>query len=264
MTDAAYQTIRYDLTDNLATISLDRADKMHSMNRAMRLELAAAFTRASDEAHAILLTSEPPAAGGKPAFCTGQDLSAIREEQVEDMVREEYNPMLRAVANSPIPTIAALIGPAAGAGMHLALSADVIFAAQSAYFAAPFSRLGLMPAAAGSYWIPRRVGLQRAYAMTYLGERVPAEQAEAWGLIWKAVPDDALMDTATKAARRIAEGPTVAFRGAKKALRVSLGNDFETQLELEAGLQGEAAASEDYQEGVEAFLEKRAPRFNGR
>ena len=264
MSDQAYQTIRYDLADDLATVSLNRPEKMHAMDREMRLELTDALERAAAEARAILLTSEPPAQGGKPAFCSGQDLAKIREEDVEDIVRQEYAPMLRALVEAPVPTIAAVIGPAAGAGLHLALSADVIFAARSAVFAAPFSKIGLMPAAAGSYWLARRAGLQRAFAMSYLGEPVSAEQAEAWGMIWKAVPDEELMETARKAAQRIAKGPTVAFRGAKSALRASLDNDFETQLDIEATLQGEAAASRDYQEGVAAFLEKRRPNFEGR
>ena len=185
MTETDYQTIRYRLADDIATVSLNRPEKMHAMNRAMRLELASAFTRAGAEARAILLTSEPPSAPDqKPGFCSGQDLETIREEELENILEEEYLPMLRALVNAPIPAVAAIIGPAAGAGLHLAMSADLIFAARSASFTAPFSKIGLMPAAAGSYWLPRLVGPQRAAGMAYLGEPVSAAQAEAWGLIW--------------------------------------------------------------------------------
>lgn len=264
MTSAEYQTIRYQLQDGLATISLNRPAKMHAMNRAMRLELAEAFTRAGAEARAMLLTSEPPEAGGKAAFCVGQDLEDIRSDDLEETLIEEYAPMLRALLEAPIPCVAAIIGPAAGAGLHLAMSADIVFAARSARFTAPFARIGLIPAASGSYWLPRLAGPQRAAAMTFLGEPISAEQAADWGMIWKAVPDEELMQTAGEAARRIATGPTVAFRGARLALRESLANDFETQLALETRMQGEAGRSRDYQEGVAAFLEKRKPNFEGR
>lgn len=265
MTEPAYETIRYHLADDVARVALNRPARMHAMNRAMRLELTDAFSRAGREARAILLTSErgdDPSV--KPSFCAGQDLGSIREEDLETILEEEYAPMLRALIHAPIPSVAAIIGPAAGAGLHLAMSADLIFAARSASFTAPFAKIGLMPAAAGSYWLPRLAGPQRAAGMAFLGEPVPAAQAEAWGLIWKAVEDEALEAEAEAAARKIAAGPTVALRAAKRAFRESLANDFESQLTLEARLQGEAGRTRDYLEGVDAFLEKRAPRFQGR
>ncbi|MEM9725758.1 MAG: enoyl-CoA hydratase-related protein [Pseudomonadota bacterium] len=265
MTDTDYETIRYRVADDVATISLNRPEKLHAMNKAMRLELAAAFTRAGEEARAILLTAEPPSAPGQKAgFCSGQDLETVREEELEDVVAREYNPMLRALVEAPIPSVAAVNGPAAGAGLHLALSVDITFAARSASFTAPFSRIGLMPAAGGSYWLPRLAGPQRAAGMAYLGEPISAEQAAEWGLIWKMVDDDALLETAEAAARKIARGPTAAFRFTKEAFRASLHSDFPTQLALETRLQGAAGRTEDYSEGVSAFLEKRRPVFRGR
>ncbi|MEL6977759.1 MAG: enoyl-CoA hydratase-related protein [Pseudomonadota bacterium] len=265
MTETAYETVRYRMVDAVARISLNRPDRLHAMNRTMRLELTEAFRRAGREARAILLTSERSADPAvKPSFCAGQDLGAIREEDLETILDEEYAPMLRALIDAPIPSVAAIIGPAAGAGLHLALSADVIFGARSASFTAPFSRIGLMPAAAGSYWLPRLAGPQRAAGMAFLGEPVSAEQAERWGLIWRALPDDELEAAAERAAAKIASGPTVALRATKAAFRASLSNGLEAQLALETKLQGEAGRSRDYMEGVAAFLEKRKPRFEGR
>lgn len=265
MPDTAYETVRYSLEDGVATVSLNRPDNANAMNKTMRLELTQAFRRAGAEARALLLKAERPADPAKKAlFCAGQDLSDIRADDLELTLIEEYAPMLRALVEAPIPSIAALHGPAAGAGLHLALSADIVFAARSATLTAPFAKIGLIPGGAGSYWLPRLAGPQRAAAMTLLGDPVSAEQAEAWGLIWKAVEDAALEETALAAARKLAAGPTLAFRLTREALRASLTQDFEAQLALEARLQGEAGRSRDYMEGVAAFLEKRRPVFEGR
>lgn len=265
MSETTYQTVLYSLEDDVATVSLNRPDNANAMNKTMRLELADAFQRAAREARAILLKAERPANPAKKAlFCAGQDLSDIRADDLELILREEYGPMLRGLIEAPIPSIAALHGPAAGAGLHLALSADIVFAARSATLTAPFAKIGLIPAGAGSYWLPRLAGPQRAAAMTLLAEPVPAETAAAWGLIWKAVADEALEQEARAAAAKIAGGPTLAFRLTREALRASLSHDFEAQLALEARLQGEAGRSRDYMEGVAAFLEKRRPSFEGR
>lgn len=260
----AYQTIRYALHDGLAEIALDRPKALNAMNATMRRELAVAFDRAGAEARALLISGAAPASGAKPAFCAGQDLGDIRDTDLERVLTDEYAPMLTALRDAPIPTVAAVNGAAAGAGLHLALTADIVIAARSASFVAPFSRIGLIPAGAGSYWLPRLIGPARAKAMALLGEPVPAETAREWGMIWSVEDDDRLLERARDLARRLAQGPTAAFAGAKKALDASLDNDFATHLALEAELQGAAGRTRDYLEGVAAFLEKRRPRFEGR
>lgn len=273
-----YNTIDYRLEDGLAEITLNRPEKMNAMTSEMRLELASALNRAhggvlcsdkvlgprdapraiTGEARAILIT------GAGEGFCAGQDLGDVTKSELEMTLREEYAPMLRAVALSPIPTVCAVNGVAAGAGAHVAMSADIVVAGRSARFVEPFARIALMPAGAGSYWLPRLVGHARARGMTMLSEPVSAETAERWGLIWSVVDDDALATEARRIARKLATGPTTAFCLAKQALTASMGNDFETQIDLEARLQGEAGRTRDYLEGVAAFLEKRKPRFEGR
>lgn len=265
----AYEAIRYALEpvehSRLAVITLHRPDKMNAMDARMRAELADAFRRASDEARAILLQAAPnPVPEGPSAFCAGQDLGDIRDTDLERSLVEEYGPMLSALAKAPIPSVCVVEGVAAGAGLHLALSADILIAAHSARFVAPFSRIGLIPAGAGSYWLPRVAGPRRATAMVLLGEPVPAETAVAWGLATEAVADAEARTRGRALAERLALGPTKAFALAKTALRDSLTTSFDAQLALEAKLQGEAGRTRDYQEGVAAFLEKRRPQFEGR
>jgi len=256
-----FATIRYAVADGVATIILDRPDRMNSLNAAMRRDLLAALTRAPEEARAVVLT------GAGRGFCSGQDLGdAARFEDINlsETLREEYEPLLTALGDCPVPTIAAVNGPAAGAGANLALTADIVVAARSASFIQAFARIGLIPDAGGTYWLPRLVGQARAMGMCLTTDPVPAARAVEWGLIWEMVEDDALSDRAEALARQLAEGPTLAFRLMKRALRASGANDLDAQLELEAQLQGEAGRSRDFMEGVAAFLEKRAPRFEGR
>lgn len=265
MSDALYETLVYTVSDAVATISLNRPDRMNAMNRTMRAELTDAFARAAEEARVMLLTAQKPQdPSAKAAFCAGQDLGDIRNEDLEQVLREEYGPMLRGLIDAPIPSIAAIGGSAAGAGLHLALSADLVFAARSATLTAPFARIGLIPGGAGSFWLPRLAGPQRAAGMALLGEPVDAETAERWGLVWRCVDDAALDAAARAAAERLAKGPTEAYRLTRIALRRSLGNDLDAQLELEARLQGDAGRTRDFAEGVAAFLEKRRPHFEGR
>ena len=256
-----FETIRYASADGVATITLDRPDRMNSLNAAMRRELLAALTRAPEEARAVVLT------GAGRGFCSGQDLGdAARFEDLDlsETLREEYEPLIKALIDCPVPTVAAVNGAAAGAGANLALAADIVVAARSASFIEAFARIGLIPDAGGTYWLPRLVGRARALGMCLTTDPVPAATAAEWGLIWEVVEDDALADHAHDLAARLADGPTRAFRLMKRALRDSGANDLETQLALEAELQGEAGASRDFMEGVMAFLGKRAPRFEGR
>jgi len=256
-----HETIRYDLDAGVATVTLARPERMNSLNATMRRELLSALLRAPEEARAVILTGE-----GR-GFCSGQDLGdAGRFEDLDlaQTLREEYEPLLAALGDCPVPTIAAVNGVAAGAGANLALAADIVVAARSASFVEAFARIGLIPDAGGTFWLPRLVGTARAMGMCLTTDPVPAATAAEWGLIWEVVEDAALADHAQALARRLAEGPTRAFALTKRALRASAANDLTAQLALEADLQGEAGASRDFREGVTAFLEKRKPRFEGR
>lgn len=256
-----YQTLRYAVADRVAAITLDRPERLNSLNAAMRAELMDALARAPREARAVVLT------GAGRAFSAGQDLgeaASFSELNLERLLSEEYEPLIRLVSDCPVPVIAAVNGAAAGAGANLALAADIVVAARSASFLQAFARIGLVPDAGGTWRLPRLVGMARAKGLCLLAEPLPAERAAEWGLIWEAVDDDALHDRAADIAARLAAGPTVAYRLTREALGQSTGNDLEAQLALEARLQGEAAATRDFMEGVAAFLENRPPRFEGR
>jgi 2-(1,2-epoxy-1,2-dihydrophenyl)acetyl-CoA isomerase len=234
---------------------------MNSLSAAMRSELLDALSRAPREARAVVLT------GAGRGFCAGQDLGdtgSIADLNLERVLREEYEPLLKLVYDCPVPVICAVNGAAAGAGANLALAADVVIAARSAVFIEAFARIGLIPDAGGTYWLPRLSGMARAMGMCLFAEPVPAERAAEWGLIWEVVDDDQLATRAAELARRLAKGPTVAYRLMKQALRASGSNDLETQLALEARLQGEAGRTRDFMEGVAAFMEKRPARYEGR
>jgi 2-(1,2-epoxy-1,2-dihydrophenyl)acetyl-CoA isomerase len=256
-----YQAILYDVAEGVARVTLNRPEKLNSLNGTMRRELRHAFERAPEEARALVLT------GAGRGFCAGQDLGdarSVAELDLEGVLRDEYEPMLRALVDCPIPTLCAVNGPAAGAGANLALAADVVLAARSAVFIEAFARIGLIPDAGGTWLLPRLVGLPRALGMSLFAEQIPAGRAADWGLIWEVVDDDHLAQRAAELALRLARGPTVAYRLTKQALRASFDNGFEAQLALEASLQGEAGRSRDFVEGVMAFLDKREARFEGR
>jgi 2-(1,2-epoxy-1,2-dihydrophenyl)acetyl-CoA isomerase len=256
-----YETIRFTIERDVATITLDRPEVRNGLNAAMRREIRAAALDAAGSARVLVLT------GSGRGFCSGQDLDPSQIDDALDLertLRDEYEPMLRAIADCPIPTIAAVNGAAAGAGANLALACDVVIAAESAVFVQAFARIGLIPDAGGTWWLPRQVGAARAMGATLFAEPVSARQAEAWGLIWQAVPDADFAATVAARAATLAAGPTAAYRLLKQALRASPGNDLPAQLALEARLQAEAAATRDFREGVAAFLEKRTPRFEGR
>lgn len=256
-----YETILYDVAEGVARVTLNRPDKLNALNGPMRRELRHAVERAGEEARALILT------GAGRGFCAGQDLgdaASVADLDLEGVLRDEYEPMLRALVDSPIPTLCAVNGPAAGAGANLALAADVVVAARSAVFIEAFARIGLIPDAGGTWFLPRMVGLPRALGMTLFAEPIPAGRAADWGLIWEVVDDDQLASRCADLALRLARGPTVAHRLARRALRESFDNGFEAQLSLEAALQGEAGRTRDFVEGVMAFLEKREARFEGR
>ncbi len=256
-----YQTIRLAMEDGIAVLTLARPDKMNALNTQMRAEILHAVRAAGTEARVLVLTGE-----GR-AFCAGQDLgdrATAAEANLERTLRDEYEPMLRAIFDCPVPTIAAVNGAAAGAGANLALAADVVIAAESAVFLQAFTRIGLMPDAGGTYWLPRQIGFARAMGAALFAEPVPARQAADWGMIWEAVPDAGFATHWRARAAHLASGPTVAYGAVKEALRASWANDLARQLALEAELQGRCGGTRDFREGVLAFLEKRKARFEGR
>lgn len=256
-----YQTIFYTLENDIATVTLARPDSMNALTTQMRAEIAHAVTQAGKEARVVVLT------GQGRAFCSGQDLGDRATGASVDMertLRDEYAPMLRAIVNCPVPTIAAVNGPAAGAGANLALSADVVFATESAYFMQAFTRIGLIPDAGGTYVLPRAMGMAKAMGAALFADKISAKQADQWGMIWEAVPDDAFDSHWRAKAAHLAVGPTAAYTGVKEVIRGSWDNSYEDQLTLEAQQQGVVGKSRDFKEGVLAFTEKRSATFEGR
>ncbi|MEM9780217.1 MAG: enoyl-CoA hydratase-related protein, partial [Pseudomonadota bacterium] len=244
-----------------ATVTLNRPEVMNGLNTRMRAELMAVVTQAASEARVLVMT------GAGRAFCSGQDLSdraSVAGLDLERTLREEYEPLLRAIYDCPIPTIAAVNGPAAGAGANLALAADVVIATESAVFIQAFARIGLIPDAGGTYWLPRQMGSAKAMGAALFAEPISAKQADAWGMIWEAVPDADFAEVVKRRAVHLAQGPTASYGLMKQALRASHDNTMDVQLDLEAQLQGQAGKTRDFTEGVMAFLEKRPAQYEGR
>lgn len=251
--------VTVEVQGGIHRITMNRPEVMNALNRAMRAELLAALT-AGHSARVIVLT-----ATGR-GFCSGQDLSdaqGLEAAGFEAILKDEYVPMIRAITEAPVPVIAAVNGAAVGAGANLALACDLVIAAESATFIQAFTRIGLIPDAGGTSFLPRRVGMQRAMGAALLAEPVSAGQAEAWGMIWEAVPDARFAEVVAARAAQLAAGPTGAYAALKQALRGAFDQPLEAQLAVEARLQGACGASDDFREGVAAFLEKRAPRFSG-
>ncbi len=256
-----YQTLRVTRQDGYSVIMLNRPSVKNALNTQMRAELLHAFKAEAKEARAIVYT------GAGDAFCSGQDLSdakSIASVNLERTLRDEYVPLLRAIYDCEIPTIAAVNGAAAGAGANLALAADVVIASDKAVFLQAFARIGLIPDAGGTYWLPRQVGFARAMGAALFAEPVSAKEAVEWGMIWEAVADDAFDAHWRGRAAKLAAGPTMTYKYAKEAIRESYSNTLEEQLLVEARLQGRCGKTRDFREGIMAFLEKRPAVYEGR
>jgi 2-(1,2-epoxy-1,2-dihydrophenyl)acetyl-CoA isomerase len=266
--DRQGETIRLQVLGGIATLTLNRPDRLNSFNDRMHVEVREALAdvkagRADGSVRVLVLT------GAGRGFCAGQDLSdrsvAPGDAAIDlgESVEKNYKPLVLALRALDMPVIAAVNGVAAGAGANIALACDLVFAARSASFIQSFSKLGLIPDTGGTWILPRAIGPARAMGLALLGDKLGAEQAEAWGLIWKCVDDDALMPTVQQVAASLAQGPTFGYAQTKKALWASSTNDFETQLDLERNMMTVCGRSHDYREGVAAFMEKRAPQFKG-
>ena len=256
-----YETITLAETDGVAVLTLNRPDKYNALTTQMRAEITHAMGAAARTARVVVIT------GAGKAFCSGQDLgdrASAANLDLERTLRDEYAPLLRSIFDCPVPTIAAVNGPAAGAGANIALAADVVIAAESAYFLQAFTRIGLIPDAGGTYVLPRTMGTAKAMGAALFADKITARQADAWGMIWEAVDDDAFADTWKARAAHLAKGPTAAYAAVKQAVRGSWDNTLEAQLSQEAKLQGKCGKSRDFKEGVVAFMEKRAAKFEGR
>lgn len=256
-----YDMITYAVENDVATVTLNRPDVMNALNTQMRAEVTDAVTRGGTQARVVVLT------GAGRAFCSGQDLgdrANAANLDLERTLRDEYVPMLRAICDCPVPTISAVNGAAAGAGANLALAADVVIAAESAFFLEAFTRIGLIPDAGGTWFLPRQMGLAKAMGASLFAEKITARQADDWGMIWEAVADEVFDAHVSERAAHLAKGPTAAYARVKQALRGSFDNDLDTQLAVESRLQGECGKTRDFKEGVVAFMEKRPAVYEGR
>lgn len=255
----------FEIQQQVGKITLNRPDAYNSVTRELALLLQECLDRCerSPDVRAVYLT------GAGKAFCAGQDLKEASSEQVQEFgferaLEEHYNPIVRRLRNINKPIVAAVNGIAAGAGANIALACDVVVAVESASFLQAFSKIGLIPDSGGTYTLPRLVGFQKALALALLADNVSAAEAERMGMIYRTFPDETFAEASWALATKLANLPTQGLAYIKQAYNQSLDNTLEQQLEVEKTLQAAAGATEDYQEGVRAFLEKRKPKFTGK
>jgi len=261
----SYQHILYSADGGVARLTLNRPDRLNSFNDAMHAEVRDALSRvkASADMRVLLLT------GAGRGFCAGQDLGdravAPGAEPVDlgASIERNYKPLVLSLRALPLPVVCAVNGVAAGAGANIALACDIVIAAKSASFIQAFSRIGLIPDSGGTYFLPRLAGSARAIGLAMLGEKLSAEQAAAWGLIWKCVDDAEFPASVEELIKQLSTAATRGLAATKEAIYASGGNSLEAQLDLERELQRVLGRSADYREGVSAFAAKRHPRFSG-
>lgn len=261
-----YEQIRFETDGAIARITLNRPDRLNSFTGQMHAELRDALALVAHDAgiRALLLT------GSGRGFCAGQDLAdravapGAAPVDLGESIENNYRPLVLALRNLPLPVVCAVNGVAAGAGANLALACDLVVACRSASFIQAFCRIGLVPDSGGTYFLPRLAGSARAMGLAMLGDRIPAEQAAAWGLIWKCVDDAELAPTVDALLAQLAQSSTRGLAAIKRAIHASADHSLEQQLDLERDLQRELGFGPDYREGVAAFLAKRAPNFSGR
>ena len=262
----SYQHILFSSEGGIARLTLNRPDRLNSFNDAMHAEARDALARVAADAtvRVLLLT------GAGRGFCAGQDLAdravapGAAPVDLGASVERNYKPLVLALRALPFPVVGAVNGVAAGAGANLALACDLVLAARSASFIEPFCKLGLIPDTGGTYFLPRLVGTARAMGLSLLGDKLSAEQAAAWGLIWQCVDDADFAAAVDKLLVQLAAAPTRGLARTKAALYASPANTLEAQLDLERDFMRELGCSDDYREGVAAFVAKRPPRFTGR
>ncbi|KAB8064528.1 2-(1,2-epoxy-1,2-dihydrophenyl)acetyl-CoA isomerase PaaG [Janthinobacterium violaceinigrum] len=260
-----YQNILFTIEQGIATLTLNRPDKLNSFTQAMHEEVRDAIAKVNADScvRVFVLT------GAGRGFCAGQDLSDRAVEpgskgvDLGESVEKNYAPLVLALKALPMPVICAVNGVAAGAGANLALACDIVIAGKSASFVEVFCKLGLIPDTGGTFFLPRLIGSARAMGLAMLGEKLTAEKAEDWGLIWKCVEDAQLAEETRKLAVHFSTAPTKGLAYTKQALAASGANTLPQQLALEARMMSDLGNSDDYREGVAAFMEKRAPQFKG-
>lgn len=260
-----FQAILFDISGGAARLTLNRPDKLNSFNVQMHREVQEALSHVQKEksVRVLLLT------GAGRGFCAGQDLSessvapGANAPDLGEAIDKYYGPLVRTLRSLPLPVVCAVNGVAAGAGANLALACDIVLAAKSASFIEPFCKLGLVPDTGGTYFLPRLVGSARAMGLAMIGEKLSAEQAAAWGLIWRCVEDAELREATDKIVAQFATAPTTGLARTKQAIHASSGNTLDQQIDLERDFMRALGRTHDYKEGVAAFMEKRTPHFRG-